>query len=122
MLIELFEDIAPNTVKNFINMVEERFYDIDCEFYRILGTGADLADIYRSQGERIIQGGNDQSKGRDKYDYYIRNEAFENDKYDAFFGLGMGGIANSRGTISMARIGKNDGQAWTVPAPSSSST
>ncbi|MBX3474983.1 MAG: peptidylprolyl isomerase [Planctomycetes bacterium] len=110
VLIELFEDIAPNTVKNFINMVEERFYDIDCEFYRILGTGADLADIYRSQGERIIQGGNDQSKGRDKYDYYIRNEAFENDKYDAFFGLGMGGIANSRGTISMARIGKNDGQ------------
>lgn len=109
VLIELFEDVAPNTVKNFINMVEERFFDLDCEFYRILGSGADIADMYRNQGERIIQGGNGQG-GRDKYDYYIRNEAFENDRYDAFFGLGLGGIANSRGTISMARIGKNDGQ------------
>lgn len=109
ILIELFEEVAPNTVKNFINLIEERFYDIDCEFYRVEGTGADIAEIYRAGGLRIIQGGNDQSASRDKYDYNIKNEAVDNDKYDAFFGLQAGGIANARGTLSMARTGDLDG-------------
>lgn len=109
ILIELFEDTCPNTVKNFINLIEERFYDLNCEFYRVEGAGADLAEIYKGGGLRIIQGGNDQSKSRDKYDYNIRNEAVDNDKYDAKFGLDRGGIANARGTIAMARTGDLDG-------------
>lgn len=109
VLVELFEDVVPNTVKNFLNLVQERFYDIDCEFYRVEGTGSDIAEIYRSGGLRIIQGGNDQSKSRDKYDYNIRNEAVDNSKYDAFFGLDRGGVANVRGTIAMARTSDLDG-------------
>jgi len=109
VLIELYEDIAPNTVKNFIALIEERFYDIDCEFYRVEGSGSDIAEIYRSGGLRIIQGGNDQSKSRDKYDYNIKNEAVDNDKYDAFFGLNEGGLANMRGTLAMARTSDLDG-------------
>lgn len=115
ILIELFEreEICPNTIKNFINLIEERFFDIDCEFYRILGTGTDIAEIYKSPGERIIQGGNSGEKARDKYDYYIRNEAVDNEKYDRKFGVdqsagpAQGGIANARGTIAMARVGED---------------
>lgn len=103
IVIELFEDIAPNTVANFINLIEEGFYDQECEFYRVEGSGADLAEIYKSAGLRIIQGGYDQSRSRDGYDYGIRNEAVDNEEYDKFFGLEEGGIANGRGTIAMAR-------------------
>lgn len=109
ILIELFEEVAPNTVKNFIALIEERFYDINCEFYRVEGTGSDIAEIYRAGGLRIIQGGNDQSASRDKYDYNIKNEAVDNPKYDAFFGLDRGGLANVRGTIAMARTSDLDG-------------
>ncbi|MBZ0136856.1 MAG: peptidylprolyl isomerase [Planctomycetes bacterium] len=106
ILIELFEDVAPATVANFINLIEEGFYDQECDFYRILGTGSDLAEMYKERGERIIQGGYDQSLSRDGYDYGIKNEAVDNDKYRAFFGLDEGGVANGRGTIAMARAGE----------------
>ncbi|MCA8937173.1 MAG: peptidylprolyl isomerase [Planctomycetes bacterium] len=103
IVIELFEDVTPNTVANFINLIQEYFYNTECEFYRVEGTGTDLADIYQGGGLRIIQGGYDQSQSRDGYDYGIKNEAVDNDKYRAFFKLDNGGIANGRGTIAMAR-------------------
>lgn len=103
IVIELFEDVAPNTVANFINLIEEGFYDQECEFYRVEGTGSDLADIYKQGGLRIIQGGFDQSQSRDGYDYGIKNEAHDNEEYRKHFNLDGGGIANGRGTIAMAR-------------------
>jgi cyclophilin family peptidyl-prolyl cis-trans isomerase len=103
IVIELFEDVAPNTVANFINLIEEGFYNQECEFYRVEGTGTDLAEIFEQGGLRIIQGGFDQSQSRDGYKYGIKNEAVDNDKYKQHFGLEQGGVANSRGTIAMAR-------------------
>jgi len=102
IVIELFEDVAPNTVANFINLIEEGFYNDSCEFYRVEGSATDLADIYESDGLRIIQGGFDQSQSRDSYDYGIKNEA-EGDDYRKWFNLDGGGLANGRGTIAMAR-------------------
>lgn len=101
IVIELFEGVTPNTVKNFINLILEGFFDQECEFYRVEGTGADIAEIYRGAGARIIQGGYDQSQKRDGYDYGIKNEAIE-DIYKA------SGLRNSRGTIAMARTDQLD--------------
>ena len=103
IVLELFEDVCPNTVANLINLIEEGFYNQECEFYRVEGTATDLAEIYEASGLRIIQGGFDQSKSRDGYDYGIKNEAVDNDKYKAFFNLEEGGVANRRGTLAMAR-------------------
>ena len=103
IVIELFEDICPNTVANLINLIEEGFYNQECEFYRVEGTATDIAEIYEQQGLRIIQGGFDQSRSRDGFDYGIKNEAVDNDKYKEFNNLEDGGIANRRGTIAMAR-------------------
>ncbi|MCF6228604.1 MAG: peptidylprolyl isomerase, partial [Planctomycetes bacterium] len=97
ILIELLEDMAPNTVANFINLIEEGFYNSECEFYRVEGTGSELRDIYKSAGARIIQGGFDQSESRADYDYGIRNEALDNKDYYA---------KNVRGTVAMARTGQ----------------
>jgi peptidyl-prolyl cis-trans isomerase B (cyclophilin B) len=103
IVIEMFEDIAPNTVANFINLIEEGFYDQECEFYRVEGTATDVAEIYETDGARIIQGGFDQSQSREGFDYGIKNEAVDNEDYEKFFNLDKGGLANSRGTIAMAR-------------------
>lgn len=103
IVIELFEDVAPNTVANFINLIQQYYYNTECEFYRVEGTGTDLADIYQAGGARIIQGGFDQSQSRDGFDYGIKNEAMDSDLYRDFFHLDQGGIANARGTIAMAR-------------------
>ncbi len=102
IVIELFEDVCPNTVANFINLIEENFYNTECEFYRVEGTGTDIAEIHKNTGPRIIQGGYDQSKSREGYNYGIRNEAVDNERYEAL------GIRNTRGTIAMARTGALD--------------
>ncbi|MCC6466527.1 MAG: peptidylprolyl isomerase [Planctomycetes bacterium] len=96
IVIELYQDVCPNTVKNFVSLIEERFFDKGCEFYRVEGSGADVAEIYRNQGARIIQGGRDQSH---QHDYVIKNEAVDNDKYM---------LTNRRGTIAMARTSDLD--------------
>ncbi|MHC4839583.1 MAG: peptidylprolyl isomerase [Planctomycetota bacterium] len=95
ILIELYEDMVPNTVANFINLVEEGFFDKECEFYRVEGTGVELRDIYKGTGARIIQGGFDQGESRADYDYGLRNEAVDNEK--KYF------ARNVRGTVAMAR-------------------
>lgn len=98
ILIELHQDRAPNTVANFINMIEEGFFNDECEFYKVEGTGSELRDIYKGRGPRIIQGGFDQSESRADYDYTIRNEAVDSDKYKG---------KNIRGTIAMDHMPGN---------------
>lgn len=97
IVIELYEDVVPNTVANFINLIEEGFYNQACEFYRVEGSATDLAEIYEEGGLRIIQGGFDQGQSRDGYDYGIKNEAVDNPDYE------QAGLRNARGTVAMAR-------------------
>lgn len=97
VLIELFEDVCPNTVKNYISLIEEKFFNKDCSFYRVEGTGKGVIAIERGgQAARIVQGGRASSY---QHDYTIKNEAVveDNAKYAA------AGLKNKRGTIAMAR-------------------
>src|SRR5262245_58969886 len=75
--VELFEDKAPATVKNFLQYVEDKHYD-GTIFHRVIST-------------LMIQGGGfepgmKEKKTRDP----IKNEA-------------ANGLSNTRGTIAMAR-------------------
>jgi peptidyl-prolyl cis-trans isomerase B (cyclophilin B) len=76
--IELFEDKAPITVKNFLRYVDEKHYD-GTLFHRV------IADF-------MIQGGGfDQTFTEKKTHERIKNESFN-------------GLTNTRGTIAMARL------------------
>lgn len=100
ILLELFEDVAPNTVRNFISLIEEKFYHKDASFYRVDGTGKGLVDIARANAgrTRLLQGGRAQTY---QHDYTLKNEAVENPKYEA------AGIKNRRGTIAMGQVAGN---------------
>lgn len=79
--VELFEDDAPNTVANFVTLVEEGFYD-GLLFYRV-ETGW------------IVQGGSlDNDPATDGQGWAIKNEANERQHW--------------RGTIAMARTNDVD--------------
>ncbi|NJB66537.1 peptidyl-prolyl cis-trans isomerase B (cyclophilin B) [Desulfobaculum xiamenense] len=77
IIIELFEDKAPETVKNFLQYVDDEFYD-GTIFHRVI--------------ERfMIQGGGMDLMMREKETREpIKNEA-------------NNGVANARGTVAMAR-------------------
>ncbi|PAV29419.1 peptidylprolyl isomerase [Virgibacillus profundi] len=79
--IELFPEIAPNTVANFISLVEEGFYD-GLIFHRVIPGF-------------MIQGGDPSGNGTGGPDYAIKGEfssnGFEND------------LKHDRGVLSMAR-------------------
>ena len=79
--IELYPEVAPNTVKNFISLINEKFYD-GLTFHRVISGF-------------MIQGGCPQGNGMGGPDYQIKGEfkqnGFQND------------LAHSRGVISMAR-------------------
>lgn len=95
VLIELAEDVTPNTVKNFISLIEEKFFNKDCSFYRVEGTGQGVVAIERAgAGARIVQGGRASNY---QHDYTIKNEAVDNSRYDE------ARFRNRRGTIAMAR-------------------
>jgi cyclophilin family peptidyl-prolyl cis-trans isomerase len=75
--IELFEDKAPATVKNFLSYVDEKHYD-GTIFHRVIGTF-------------MIQGGGFSADKKEKPGKPpIKNEA-------------SNGVSNARGTIAMAR-------------------
>jgi cyclophilin family peptidyl-prolyl cis-trans isomerase len=80
--IELFEDKAPITVKNFLSYVDDKFYD-GTIFHRVI-------DGFMIQGGGM-EPGMKQKKTREA----IKNEA-------------TNGIANTRGTIAMARTSMVD--------------
>ena len=82
--IELYPEVAPNTVRNFISLINEKFYD-GLTFHRVISGF-------------MIQGGCPQENGMGGPDYQIKGEfnqnGFQND------------LAHSRGVISMARANK----------------
>ncbi len=81
--IELFEDRAPITTKNFIDLVEKEFYD-GVVFHRVI------------EGF-MIQGGDPQGTGRDGPGYHIPDEFHQELRHDA------------EGVLSMANAGPNTG-------------
>jgi cyclophilin family peptidyl-prolyl cis-trans isomerase len=86
--VELYEDKAPITVKNFLGYVDEKFFDSTI-FHRVIGKE-------NSGNDFMIQGGGfladmSQKKTKDP----IKNEAGN-------------GVSNKRGTIAMARTGVVD--------------
>jgi peptidyl-prolyl cis-trans isomerase B (cyclophilin B) len=86
--IELFEDKAPITVKNFLGYVDDKFYD-GTIFHRVIGRPGSPMDF-------MIQGGGyepgmKEKKTRDP----IKNESDNN-------------LSNQRGTIAMARAPRPD--------------
>jgi peptidyl-prolyl cis-trans isomerase B (cyclophilin B) len=81
IIIELFPNIAPNTVNNFISLIEDEFYD-GLIFHRIIHGF-------------MIQGGDPDGKGTGGPGYGIKgefsNNGFKND------------LTHDRGVLSMAR-------------------
>lgn len=79
--IELYPEIAPNTVNNFISLVKQGFYD-GLKFHRVI------------RGF-MIQGGDPEGTGMGGPDYSIKGEfSYNNFKND---------IKHTAGVISMAR-------------------
>ena len=83
MVIELFEDETPNTVANFVNLIEKGYYD-GLTFHRV------VADF-------VIQGGDPTGTGAGGPGYRIRCECEKNTH------------KHTRGVLSMAHAGKDTG-------------
>lgn len=81
--VELFEDKAPNTTKNFIDLVNKKFYD-GLIFHRVI-------DGF------MIQGGDPKGNGTGGPGYSIKDEFHPDLKHD------------SAGILSMANAGPNTG-------------
>ncbi|MCT2537702.1 peptidylprolyl isomerase [Aquibacillus koreensis] len=79
--LELYPDVAPNTVANFISLAEDGFYD-GLIFHRVIPGF-------------MIQGGDPQGDGRGGPDYAIAGE-FSNNGFE-------NNLKHTRGVISMAR-------------------
>lgn len=82
IVIELYHDKAPETVANFISLVEEGFYD-GLTFHRIISGF-------------MIQGGDPEGTGRGGPGYTIKGEFASN-------GFTQNDLKHKRGIISMAR-------------------
>lgn len=81
--VELYPDVAPNTVKNFIHLANSGFYD-GVIFHRVI------------EGF-MIQGGDPDGAGTGGPGYRIRGE-FSNNRHE-------NDLSHQRGVISMARQG-----------------
>lgn len=82
VLLELFPEAAPNTVANFISLVEDGFYD-GLTFHRVIPGF-------------MIQGGDPNGDGTGDPGYSIKGE-FQNN------GFKENTVAHERGVLSMAR-------------------
>ncbi len=82
--VELFENEAPNTVANFISLVQKKFYD-GAPFHRVIG-------------QFMAQGGDPTGSGAGGPGYAIACECYRPD-YRVHF----------RGTLSMAHAGRDTG-------------
>ena len=80
--IELYPEYAPNTVANFVNLIEEGFYDNNC-FHR-------LAPGF------VLQGGDPEGNGYGGPGYYIKGEFSQN-------GFNQNTLSHTEGIVSMAR-------------------
>ena len=81
--IELYSDLAPNTVKNFVDLANKKFYD-GVIFHRVID-------------DFMIQGGDPTGTGMGGPGYSIPDEFGEGLKHD------------SKGILSMANAGPNTG-------------
>ena len=79
--IELYPEVAPNTVNNFIELVENGFYD-GLTFHRVIN-------------DFVIQGGDPLGNGMGGADYSIEGE-FINNGHENY-------LSHEEGVISMAR-------------------
>ena len=86
MKVELYPDIAPNTVKNFVSLIKKGFYD-GVIFHRVIPGF-------------MIQGGDPNGDGTGGSKENIKGE-FSNNGVD-------NDISHTRGTISMARASDPD--------------
>ena len=84
IVVELFEDEAPNTVANFVSLVESRFYD-SLKFHRVI------------EGF-VAQGGDPNGDGSGGPGYTIKCECESPESRRHFFG-----------SLSMAHAGKDSG-------------
>ena len=85
--IELYPDMAPNTVANFVNLIEEGFYD--------------GLTFHRSVPGFVLQGGDPDGNGTGGPGYTIKGEFSSN-------GYTKNTLSHTRGVISMARSQDND--------------
>jgi peptidyl-prolyl cis-trans isomerase B (cyclophilin B) len=86
ILLELYPEIAPNTVNNFISLINKGFYD-GTIFHRVIPGF-------------MIQGGDPQGTGMGGPGYGIKGEFAQNGFANS--------LKHSRGVISMARSGMPD--------------
>ena len=84
VVLELYEDEAPNAVANFVNLVEKKFYD-GLKFHRVID-------------QFMAQGGCPQGTGTGGPGYTIDCECYRQDHRK-----------HARGVISMAHAGRNTG-------------
>ncbi|HEX4128698.1 MAG TPA: peptidylprolyl isomerase [Pirellulales bacterium] len=84
VVVELYEDEAPNTVANFINLVEKKFYD-GTKFHRVI-------DGF------MAQGGDPEGTGRGGPGYTIPCECNKSNAH-----------RHERGSLSMAHKGRDTG-------------
>lgn len=80
--IELYPKYAPNTVANFVNLIEDKFYDNN-SFHRLVP-------------EFVLQGGDPEGTGTGGPGYSIDGEFIEN-------GFSKNTLSHKEGIISMAR-------------------
>ncbi|WP_353717579.1 peptidylprolyl isomerase [Dyadobacter sp. 676] len=83
MLIEFYDEDAPNTVKNFVDLSKKGFYD-GLTFHRVIP-------------DFVIQGGDPTGTGRGGPGYKIDCELTGGNQY------------HDRGVLSMAHAGRNTG-------------
>jgi peptidyl-prolyl cis-trans isomerase B (cyclophilin B) len=83
MLIEFYDEDAPNTVKNFVELSKKGFYD-GVVFHRVIP-------------DFMIQGGDPTGTGRGGPGYHIDCELTGGNQY------------HDRGVLSMAHAGRNTG-------------
>ena len=86
MRFELYPQIAPNTVANFVYLANEGFYDGQ--------------QIYRVVSNVLIQSGDPNNDGTGDPGYYIKGEFSENGFKNS--------LSHMRGTLSMARKTRYD--------------
>jgi cyclophilin family peptidyl-prolyl cis-trans isomerase len=84
ILIELYEDEAPNTVANFVNLVEKKFYN-GIVFHRVLE-------------DFMAQGGDPTGKGSGGPGYSIPCECYKDNARK-----------HAKGSLSMAHAGRDTG-------------
>lgn len=87
IVVELYQDVAPKTVNNFINLAESGFYD-GLTFHRVIE-------------DALIQGGDPEGTGAGGSDATIVGEFYYNNEFKNY-------LSHKAGTISMARSSEYD--------------